>query len=103
MKISFDWSESVPLDHADMEFIQYMLNRRMQGFHKYGHAMKQQDPVNGPKNIRKRLQKYRETRNTEFLIDAANYAWIEFQRPTYSNAFFEATPTEQSPGSESKR
>lgn len=33
-------------------------------------------------NIRKRLEKYEETGNTEFLADIANFAMIEFMCPS---------------------
>lgn len=37
-------------------------------------------------NIEKRLQKYRETGNTEFLADVANFAMIEFMYPSIDGA-----------------
>ena len=33
-------------------------------------------------NIEKRIQKYKETGNTEFLADVANFAMIEFMYPS---------------------
>lgn len=43
-------------------------------------------------NIEKRLQKYRETGNTEFLADVANFAMIEFMYPSIDGAQY--TPTD---------
>ena len=37
-------------------------------------------------NIEKRLAKYRETGNTEFLADVANFAMIEFMCPSIPGA-----------------
>jgi len=37
-------------------------------------------------NIEKRLEKYKETGNTEFLADIANFAMIEFMHPSIEGA-----------------
>ncbi len=37
-------------------------------------------------NIEKRIQKYKETGNTEFLADVANFAMIEFMYPSIEGA-----------------
>ena len=42
-------------------------------------------------NIRKRLEKYEETGNTEFLADIANFAMIEFMYPSIPGAHYEKT------------
>lgn len=43
-------------------------------------------------NIEKRLEKYKETGNTEFLADIANFAMIEFMYPSIAGAKY--TPTD---------
>lgn len=43
-------------------------------------------------NIEKRIQKYKETGNTEFLADVANFAMIEFMYPSIEGARY--TPTD---------
>lgn len=43
-------------------------------------------------NIEKRIQKYKETGNTEFLADVANFAMIEFMYPSIQGARY--TPTD---------
>lgn len=43
-------------------------------------------------NIEKRIQKYKETGNTEFLADVANFAMIEFMYPSIDGAKY--TPTD---------
>jgi len=40
----------------------------------------------------------RKTGNTEYLIDAANFAMIEFMVPRLKGAHFESTDSDQSPG-----
>ena len=44
-------------------------------------------------NIRKRLEKYLETGNTEFLVDVANFAMIEFMYPQVPGAKYQETFT----------
>ena len=39
-------------------------------------------------NLKKRIEKYEETGNTEFLADVANYAMIEFMNPSIKGADF---------------
>ena len=42
-------------------------------------------------NIEKRLEKYRQTGNTEFLADVANFAMIEFMYPSIEGAAYVPT------------
>lgn len=42
-------------------------------------------------NIEKRIQKYKETGNTEFLADVANFAMIEFMYPSIDGAKYAPT------------
>ena len=49
-------------------------------------------------SLQLRLERYAETGNTEFLIDAANFAMIEFMHPRHEDAHFEATDSADSPG-----
>ena len=50
------------------------------------------------KEIEPRLNKYLETGNTEWLIDIANFAMIEFMYPSVSGAAFRGTDSDESPG-----
>ena len=43
-------------------------------------------------NLKKRIKKYEETGNTEFLADVANFAMLEFMYPSISGARY--TPTD---------
>lgn len=49
-------------------------------------------------NIKVRVDKYVETGNVEFLVDAANFCMLEFMHPAQENAFFKATDSNESPG-----
>lgn len=42
-------------------------------------------------NLKKRLEKYEETGNTEFLADVANFAMIEFMNPSVPGAHYRPT------------
>lgn len=85
-------------------FIQGMRDRMVISFYKYG-PITDGFPykVNAIASLTDRLRKYAETGNTEFLIDAANFAMIEFMRPAHPEAFFEPTDSDQSPGRRTSR
>jgi len=77
-----------------------MANRMAVSQHKYGSI---DDTVAkrgsyGLKNIYRRLEKYEETGNTEWLADAANYCIIEGIFPGHSEAHFRSTDSDESPG-----
>lgn len=80
-------------------FINGMRNRMVISYHKYG-PLREAYPhkVSAIASLNDRLRKYAETKNTEFLIDAANFAMIEFMHPSIEGAFFEGTDDDQSPG-----
>jgi hypothetical protein len=98
MKIEFDWPDTVPKDQINIEFIQGMLDRMAVGFYNYGHMRRQH---NRPDNLRckeLRIDKYKETKNTEYLMDDANYSMMEFTVPSLEGAFFKTTEKHESPG-----
>lgn len=97
MDLKFIFPDSNPRDHISEQFIQGMLNRMAVGFHKYGHSSKC-DKLNLLKTIELRLQTYRDTGNTEYLMDAANFCMIEFMYPQIPGAHFTATDSTGSPG-----
>lgn len=97
-QIRLKWPDSVPRDQIDIPFIQGMLDRMAIGFHNYGHMRRYELKSNSIKNVKIRLKKYRESKNTEFLIDAANYCMMEFCVPGIKGAFFKPTTKEESPG-----
>lgn len=81
------------------KFIQGMVDRMFTSYYRYGPI---QDgfphKVNAIGCLHMRLKKYEETGNTEWLMDVANFAMIEFILPSHPNAHFRATEGEESPG-----
>lgn len=85
-------------------FVQGMKDRMVVSFYKYGHvADAYPHKVNAVVSLTDRLRKYAETGNTEFLMDAANFAMIEFMHPAHPEAFFAGTDDDQSPGRRTAR
>lgn len=80
-------------------FVQGMMNRLTFSHQKYG-SIHDSFPTHrtGVAQIQPRLEKYLETGNTEWLIDIANYALIEYICPSVKGAHFRATGSEESPG-----
>jgi len=76
-----------------------MLNRMKVSHHKYG-AMSNKYPesAHAVDSLDKRLGMYRETGNTENLLDVANFAVIEHLFPSHPRAFFRAQSAKESPG-----
>ena len=75
-------------------------NRMVVSFYKYG-ALKinaGDKLVDEMESLKLRLKKYESTGNTEFLIDIANFAMIEFMYPQHPKAFFKATDSDESTG-----
>ncbi len=92
-------TDSAPPTEWSAEFLQGMLDRMAVSFHKYGPvAEAYPDKVNALKSCLLRVDKYRETGNTEFLVDAANFLMIEFLCPSVAGAGFHATDADASPG-----
>ena len=92
--------EPPPSEFSD-EFVRLMKNRMAVSYHKYG-AIADAYPhrVSALKSLEARLQQYHETGNTEWLVDAANFAMIEFMLPSHPDATFVATDSDASPGRE---
>ena len=90
---------SCPNSEYNENFWKLMLNRMAISYHKYG-PLKEAFPhkVDALQSIKDRLREYEKTGNTEYLIDAANFAMIEFMRPSHQDAHFEATDSDRSPG-----
>jgi hypothetical protein len=91
--------KGIPSSEFSERFVQGMANRMAVSYCKYG-AVADAYPhkVNALASLRARLQKYEETGNTEFLMDAANFAMIEFMHPAHEAAHFTPTDSEASPG-----
>jgi len=80
-------------------FLQGMVNRMATSYYKYGHVKENfPEPMDAVAMIQDRLRMYLETGNTEWLMDVANYAMIEFMHPRSEGAYFKATSSDESPG-----
>ena len=69
-------------------------NQMVMSYYKYGSVSenyKTEKTIDAIGSLEKRLQKYKETGNTEFLADLANFAMIEFMYPQHEKAFYKAT------------
>lgn len=82
-------------------------NRVRVSFFKYGSAKDNFKPrkelggkslVSALGSLEKTIIKYKETLNTEYLLDAANYLMFEFMYPSFEGAYFKATDSNESAG-----
>ncbi len=90
---------NVPVTEFNKTFVQGMADRMSVSYYKYG-AVSDAYPlkVNALESLVKRLQKYQRDGNTEWLVDAANFAMIEFMCPSHKDAHFTPTDSNKSPG-----
>lgn len=80
-------------------FLQGMADRMEVSHAKYGKVRDGfPDKVDALASLRKRLSKYEQTGNTEWLMDVANFAMIEFMFPSHKDAHFRPTDARESPG-----
>lgn len=88
-----------PESEVSEEFLQAMAARMDVSFHKYG-AVKDAYPhtLDAVGSLLDRIKQYQETGNTEWLVDAGNFAMIEFMHPGHPKAHFRATDSDESPG-----
>lgn len=79
-----DYSNKFDQIRKDMVCVSYF---------KYGPAKKNfaEGRVDTIKSLERKLQRYKETGNTEFLADVANYAMFEFMYPQKKGAFYKPT------------
>jgi hypothetical protein len=91
--------EEVLRTQVSEQFLKGMVARMEMSYFKYGDVREGfPHKIDALASLSQRLEKYRDTGNTEFLMDAANFAMIEFMLPRHPKAFFEATDSDQSPG-----
>src|SRR4051812_4066752 len=78
------------------EFFQGMVDRMTLSMYKYGKVSDAYPSrINALDSLQKRIEKYRDTGNTEFLMDVANFAMIEFMHPSLPNTFYTPTDSDQ--------
>ena len=88
-----------PVEEFSFEFVQRMANRMAVSYHRYGPlAGAYPHKAKALASLRERLDLYELDGNIEWLIDAANYALIEYLHPSHPDAHFKATDADASPG-----
>lgn len=88
-----------PESEVCAQFVQGMADRMAMSYLKYGKVADAYPiHVDAIDSLTERLRKYRQTGNTEWLIDVANFAMIEFAHPAHDNAHYAPTDSDQSPG-----
>lgn len=83
----------------NVTFLQKMCNAMGMSLHAYG-RIKDAYPkkVDAIKSLETRLQKYKDTGNTDYLVDVANFSMIEFTYPAHPNAYYKPTDSHESSG-----
>lgn len=88
-----------PASEFSQEFVSAMEKAMLVSFYKYGSA---EDAfpakVDALESAQERVDKYLETGNKEYLIDAANFFMLEFMYPSHPRAHYTPTDSDQSPG-----
>jgi hypothetical protein len=97
--MNIKWPAKLPNTEVSEPFLQGMADRMAVSYCKYG-AVAEAYPsrVDAIASLKKRLDRYTETGNTEWLMDVANFAMIEFMHPRHPDAHFAATDSHASPG-----
>lgn len=89
----------MPKEYSD-QFDKLRQNRVEVSYHKYGPAEInfKEKLVDALKSSDMCVEKYKQTGNTEYLCDAANYLMFEFMYPQVPGAYFKATDSNDSAG-----
>ena len=91
-----DFEQILKTEYSD-RFDQIRKNMMVMSYYKYGPMKDNYDKfkcMDALGNIEKRIAKYKETGNTEFLADVANFAMIEFVHPSIPGAKYSPTDSE---------
>lgn len=81
------------------DFVQHMKNAMALSYYKYGPISEGYPTrVDAVGSLMDRLREYAKTGNTEYLVDVANFAMIEFMHPRHPDAKYEPKDSDQSPG-----
>lgn len=88
-----------PASEFSKKFLQGMINRMGVSFHKYGYIRDGfPKKVHAIDSLEVRLERYKQDGNTEWLMDAANFAMIEFMHPSHPDAHYSPQDSDTSPG-----
>lgn len=89
----------VPTSEFFSQFAERMVQAMMVSYHKYGLvAQAYPDKFDAIGDIRARVNKYRETGNLHYLVDAANFAMIEAMHPRRADTLWGSNGVADSPG-----
>lgn len=89
----------VPKTEFSKNFLQGMISRMGVSFYKYKSVrLAYPDKVDAIASLEVRLARYKETGNTEWLMDVANFAMIEFMHPAHPEAKYDPQDSDTSPG-----
>lgn len=85
------------------QFMEMMRTRLEVSFQKYGPAsenakLQREEGKRMLDGLDPRIAKYDSTGNTEWLVDAANFCFLEWCFPSHDEAHFRATESHESPG-----
>lgn len=94
--------EEILATEVSAPFIDGMKNRMVVSYYKYG-PVRNSIGVDNISSLMTRLRKYADDGNTEWLIDVANFAMMEFMNPRHPKRHFRATDSDESPGRTSRR
>lgn len=90
----------LPKTEYSLDFDEKRKNRVAMSFHKYGSAAINfgRKLVDAIPTMQRCIDKYKETGNTEYLLDAGNYIMFEYMYPQHPNHHFRATDSGESAG-----
>lgn len=77
-------------DQCEDGFCTLMDNRLVMGHLRYGSSSKKRPQFYYIKRLQTEITHYLQSGNTEYLVNAANYARLEFKKPSHSKAHFHA-------------
>jgi hypothetical protein len=92
----YDTPEEILARDYSTRFDEIRKNMMVVSHYKYGwlsECYSEYKCMDAVKNMELRIAKYKETGNTEFLADVANFAMIEFMYPQHPNAHYKPTDT----------
>lgn len=99
MKNSLTTREEILKESFSESFVTKMKNAIEMSHHKYGLARKTYPELaQAYKCIQERLDCYVKTHNTEYLVDVANFAMLEFMFPAFEDAKYVPQSSDSSPG-----
>lgn len=83
MEITLKSARTVPISEWSSKFLQMMLNSMCMSYFKFGYVRNNfPKPVDSLATLESMLSKYRKSGNSDYLVDIANYAMIEYMHPS---------------------